>query len=173
MRRAPWYVVTGAVAGFAAVLGLHGLAGTPAALSRSAPTGGQGGGDGTGSHQSGGNGGSGNGAAGGGPAASPSPRGGGTTARVRTVTGTAVNYGYGKLAVKVTMKGNQITGVSLASLRTVDPFSQQLAGQVIPVLRSEVLRAHSVRINAVSGATFTSQAYVDSIQSALDKLNVG
>jgi uncharacterized protein with FMN-binding domain len=176
MKRSPWYVVTGAVAGFAAVLGLHGLAGTPSALSRPAPTGGPGHGNGTGGNHGGGSGSSGNGAgsggSGGGPSASPSP-GGGTTAGVRTATGPVVNYGYGRLAVKVTVKGNQITGLSLASLRTVDPFSQQLADQEIPVLRSEVLQAHSARVNAVSGATYTSQAYLDSIQSALDKLNVG
>lgn len=175
MKRAPWYVVTGAVAGFAAVLGLHGLAGTPAALSQPASPSGPGGANGSGGNGTGANGGAGGsgGGSGGGPAASPSPRSGGTTARVRTATGSVVNYGYGQLAVTVTVKGKQITGLSLATLRTVDPFSQQLAEQDIPVLKSEVLRAHGARVNAVSGATYTSQAYLDSLQSALDKLNVG
>ena len=40
------------------------------------------------------------------------------------------------------------------------------------MLKSEVLAAHSARINAVSGATYTSQAYAASIQSALDKLHL-
>ena len=70
------------------------------------------------------------------------------------------------------MHGNQITGVSVPVLRTAEPYSQQLATQVLPTLKSEVLAAHSARINAVSGATYTSQAYADSIQSALDKLHI-
>lgn len=172
MKRSPWYVVTGAVAGFAAVVGLHGLTGSPVALSQPAPTGGQGGnGQGSGGQSSGGNAGPGNSGSGA-PAPSRSP-GSGTTTRVRTATGAMVGYGYGELAVKVTVKGNQITGLSVVTLRTADQFSQQLADQEIPVLRSEVLKAHSAKVNAVSGATFTSQAYLDSIQSALDKLNVG
>lgn len=155
MKRSPWYVVTGAVAGFAAVLGLHGLAGAPVALSQPAPARGQGGGSG------------------GTPAASHSPGSGGTTTQARTATGVVEHYGYGELAVRVTVKGGRITGLSLATLRTEDPFSQQLAEQDIPVLRSEVLAAHSAKINAVSGATFTSQAYLGSLQSALDKLHLG
>jgi uncharacterized protein with FMN-binding domain len=164
VKRAPWYVVTGAVAGFAAVFGLHGLAGAPAGLAQQKPAGGAAGG-GT--------------AAGGGdgPSATPTPthraaKGGGAGPS-RTATGSLVNYGYGKLAVKVTVRGSNITVVSVSTLQTVDPFSQQLAQQDIPVLRSEVLAAHGARINAVSGATYTSQAYANSLQSALDKLHFG
>jgi uncharacterized protein with FMN-binding domain len=81
-------------------------------------------------------------------------------------------YGYGELAVTVTLRGNEITGVSVPLLRTAEPYSQQLAVQVLPMLKHEVLAAHSARIQAVSGATYTSQAYADSIQSALDKLHL-
>jgi uncharacterized protein with FMN-binding domain len=81
-------------------------------------------------------------------------------------------YGYGELSVLVTVRGAEITNVSVPVLRTAEPYSQQLAVQVLPMLKSEVLAAHSARINAVSGATYTSQAYADSIQSALDKLHL-
>ncbi len=40
------------------------------------------------------------------------------------------------------------------------------------MLRSEVLTVHSAQIDGVSGATYTSEAYSQSIQSALDKLHV-
>jgi uncharacterized protein with FMN-binding domain len=56
-------------------------------------------------------------------------------------------------------------------LKTAEPYSQQLASQVIPMLRNEVLSAQSTSINAVSGATYTSQAYAASVQAALDKLH--
>ena len=81
-------------------------------------------------------------------------------------------YGYGQLSVTVTVRGDRIVAVSVPVLHTMDPYSQQLARQVIPTLRSEVLAAHSAQIHGVSGATYTSEAYAQSIQSALDKLHV-
>jgi uncharacterized protein with FMN-binding domain len=57
-------------------------------------------------------------------------------------------------------------------LRTAEPYSQQLAGQVIPTLRSEVLSGQTASISGVSGATYTSQAYAMSVQAALDKLHI-
>ena len=103
------------------------------------------------------------------PAAGPTSAAAGPA---RTATGAVEPYGYGQLSVTVTVRGSQITDVSVPLLRTAEPYSQQLAQQVIPMLRSEVLAAHSARINGVSGATYTSEAYAQSIQSALDKLHV-
>jgi uncharacterized protein with FMN-binding domain len=158
MKRAPWYVATGAVAGFAAVIGLHGRGAAPAALARpgasgpAKPVGGQ---APPGRPE--------DGAGAGRPAAS---------AGTHTATGVVEQYGYGELAVKVTVRGSAVTAVSVPLLRTAEPFSQQLAEQAIPMLRSEVLAAHGARINGVSGATYTSEAYAASLQSALDKLHL-
>ena len=149
MKRAAWYVIAGTVAGFAGVLGLHGTAAPPSVVAQPKPT------------RSGA-------AAAGAKRKSPAQPAG----PARQVTGVLENYGYGELSVTVTVHGNQITGVSVPILRTAEPYSQQLATQVLPTLKSEVLAAHSARINAVSGATYTSQAYADSIQSALDKLHI-
>jgi len=80
-------------------------------------------------------------------------------------------YGYGELDVRVTISGNRVTNVTVPVLRTAEPYSQQLAAQVIPMLKSEVLAAGSAQINGVSGATYTSQAYATSLQAALDKLH--
>jgi uncharacterized protein with FMN-binding domain len=90
---------------------------------------------------------------------------------VHQATGKLVPYGYGELAVQVTASGKKITSVRVATLRTADQYSQQLADQVIPTLRSEVLSAQSARINVVSGATYTSEAYASSLQSALATLH--
>jgi uncharacterized protein with FMN-binding domain len=157
MKRAGWYVIAGAVAGFAGVLGFHGGGGaapTLPGLPKPASQGGR-------------------------PAAAPAPPASAPgTVRpaavgpARHATGTLEQYGYGELAVRVTVRGGQVTAVSVPVLRTAEPYSQQLADRVIPMLRSEVLGAHSARINAVSGATYTSEAYALSIQSALDKLHV-
>jgi uncharacterized protein with FMN-binding domain len=94
------------------------------------------------------------------------------TGAARSATGTGENYGYGVLAVKVTVQGSRITEVSVANLQTAEQYSQSLAQQVIPTLKGEVLSAQSARINGISGATYTSEAYAYSVQSALDKLGV-
>ena len=90
----------------------------------------------------------------------------------RTALGNSEQYGYGALAVKVTCAAGRITDVSVASLQTAEQYSQSLAQQVIPMLRNEVLSAQSARINGISGATYTSEAYAYSVQSALDALGV-
>jgi hypothetical protein len=151
MRRAGWYLVTGAVAGFAGVLGFH-IGGTAAPAVLGQPKGEIGF-----------------------PSASapvPSARPGGATGPARSAPGAVEQYGYGQLSVTVTVRGDQIVAVSVPVLHTMDPYSQQLAQQVIPTLRAEVLAAHSAQIHGVSGATYTSEAYAQSIQSALDKLHI-
>jgi uncharacterized protein with FMN-binding domain len=157
MKRAPWYVMTGAVAGFAAVIGLHGRGAAPTlAQPKAAGTAKPGGGQ-TGPGNAGV-------VPGAGRPAAP--------AGVRTATGAVEQYGYGELAVRVTIRGGDISAVSVPLLRTAEPFSQQLSEQAIPTLRSEVLSAHGAKINGVSGATYTSEAYAASLQSALDKLHL-
>jgi uncharacterized protein with FMN-binding domain len=74
------------------------------------------------------------------------------------------------LSVKVTVSANKITDVTVVNLQTADQYSQQLASQVIPMLKSEVMSAQSANINGISGATYTSEAYATSLQSALKKL---
>ncbi|HLW45759.1 MAG TPA: FMN-binding protein [Acidimicrobiales bacterium] len=100
------------------------------------------------------------------PSGNPPPHAKGTG----TITGALEQYGYGQLSVRVTMSGGKITKAVLATLQTADTYSQQLASQVVPILQREVLSAQSARINALSGATYTSEAYAYSVQSALDKL---
>jgi uncharacterized protein with FMN-binding domain len=89
-----------------------------------------------------------------------------------TVVGSLVQYGYGELSVKVTASGSRIVDVSVVNLQTAESYSQQLAQQVIPMLRGEVISAQSAQINGISGATYTSQAYAQSLQSALTKLHL-
>jgi uncharacterized protein with FMN-binding domain len=90
----------------------------------------------------------------------------------RSAVGASEQYGYGALSVRVTVRGNRIEDVTVNGLQTAEQYSQQLAAQVIPILHSEVLSAQSARINGISGASYTSQAYALSVQSALDKLHV-
>ncbi len=109
--------------------------------------------------------------AGGGSTSSPATAGGGSTSGGVTAVGRAENYGYGTMSVKVTVAHNHIVNVAVNSLTTLDSYSQQLEKYVVPILKAEVLKAQGIRINALTGATYTSEAYAYSIQSALDKLH--
>lgn len=94
-----------------------------------------------------------------------------SSSSVETKAGPLVNYGYGSLSVKVTVTGTKITAVTLASLSTEESFSQSVADSSLPILRTEVLDTQSASISAVSGATYTSDAYINSLQHALDRLH--
>jgi uncharacterized protein with FMN-binding domain len=84
--------------------------------------------------------------------------------------GAIEQYGYGELAVKVTVTGGRIVDLSTAELRIAEPYSQNIAQQAIPILRGEVLQAQSANVSTISGATYTSEAYLQSIRSALARL---
>ncbi len=164
MKRAPWYLVAGAVAGFAGVIGLNSRPAATSALPVPKGAGGAAGGAQSGA--------AGQNGAGRSHSSQPAPVApAGPTGPARTATGAMEQYGYGELAVRVTVHGNRITGITVPAIRTAEQYSQQLATQVIPMLKSQVLAADSARINGVSGATYTSEAYAYSLQSALDKLH--
>jgi len=90
----------------------------------------------------------------------------------RSATGTVEQYGYGQLAVRATVRGTRITGLSVVGLQTAESYSQQIAAQVLPILRREVLAAQRAQVNGITGATYTTVAYLRSIQAALDKLHM-
>jgi hypothetical protein len=96
----------------------------------------------------------------------------GGTPAIRSALGPSEQFGYGVLDVKVTVSGTRITDVSVPTLQVAEFTSQQISEQAIPLLTSEVLTAQSASINGVSGATFTSEAYAQSLQAALDALHV-
>lgn len=73
--------------------------------------------------------------------------------------------------MKVTVLNNRITNVSVNSIQALESYSLQLEQQVVPILKSEVLQAQSSKISSLSGATYTSEAYAYSLQSALDQLH--
>lgn len=106
-----------------------------------------------------------------GTATSGSPSSSTTLPTSSSATGTNEQYGYGTLSVAVILKGSKIVDVRLSNLQTIDSYSQALAQQVVPLLRRQVLADQSARINGISGATYTSEAYALSVQSALDQLH--
>lgn len=96
----------------------------------------------------------------------PAPAAGGL--RSGTFTGQAYSDQYGNLQVQVVISAGRITDVTLLQYPQNEPQSSFISSQALPLLREEVLQAQSARIDAISGATFTSENYAASVQSALD-----
>ncbi len=91
----------------------------------------------------------------------------------RSATGPSVNYNYGVLSVKVTASGSKITNVSIASINDGgNPYSQYVDKQSIPILEQEVMSAQSANVQGVSGASYTTAGFEQSLQSALSKLGL-
>jgi uncharacterized protein with FMN-binding domain len=89
-----------------------------------------------------------------------------------TVNGTVVDNGYGPVQVQTKISGRKIVDVTTLALPD-DGHSQRINSYAVPQLRTEVLRAQSARVDTVSGATATSEAYTQSLQSALDAAHLG
>jgi uncharacterized protein with FMN-binding domain len=96
------------------------------------------------------------------PAAKP------TAIAVSVYTGSAVSTQYGPIQVAITVRQSKITAVTV-SASPDSTRSQVLEAQAIPTLKSETLQAQSANVNSVSGATEISNAYVESLKSAVSK----
>lgn len=88
----------------------------------------------------------------------------------RSATGTDVQYRYGDIQLKVTEDGSKITDIGVVQEGATDGRSYQINSQAVPMLQSEAMSAQSAQIDGVSGATYTSQAYAQALQSAIDQL---
>jgi uncharacterized protein with FMN-binding domain len=92
-----------------------------------------------------------------------------TSSGSRTVTGNAVSTRYGPVQVQITLSGKRITSVNAVEYPTGTPRDQEINAYAIPALNQEAVSANSPNIDLISGATFTSEGYIQSLQSALDK----
>jgi len=86
-----------------------------------------------------------------------------------TYQGADYSSPYGDVQVSVTIQGGKITAVNFDQLTFNDAHSQEIDTAAAPQLKSQTLSAQSANIDGVSGASYTSQAYEQSLQSALDK----
>jgi len=86
-----------------------------------------------------------------------------------TYAGSTVNTRFGPVQVQVTIAGGAITDVTALQLTNTDGRSVQISNYASPILAQEVLSSQSAQVSNVGGATYTSQAYLQSLQSALDQ----
>lgn len=104
------------------------------------------------------------------PTPKPTPKPSSTT---KTVTGSTVTVGegrrvFGVVQVRLTLTNGKITAATAVQAPEGDPHSAEISQFSIPILGQEVMSAQSASIDAVSGATYTSDAYAQSVQAALD-----
>lgn len=92
------------------------------------------------------------------------------TSGTKTVTGTAASSPYGDMQVKATITNGRITDITWVQLPG-DGHSMRINNYAAPLLVQEALQAQSYQVDAVSGATYTSQGFKKSLQSALTKAN--
>jgi uncharacterized protein with FMN-binding domain len=88
---------------------------------------------------------------------------------VRTGTGQIVTTPFSVIQVRVTFTGRQLTRVETVELSGTGARTQAINAHAEPILREEALKAGSAKIDVVSGATYTSESYIDSLQSAIDR----
>lgn len=116
---------------------------------------------------------------GGGSTATPASGGGGAGSAAtggsaaRSATGPEVNYNFGVLSVRITVARRKITKIGIAYLDDGgNPRSQSIDQQSIPILEQQALQAQSANIQGVSGASYTSAGFAQSLQSALHSLGM-
>ena len=89
-----------------------------------------------------------------------------------TFTGDAVNTRWGVVQVEITVENGKITDSQAVQYPSDNPKDQEINAYALPILSQEVVAAQGAQIDAVSGATVTSDGYVQSLQSAIDQANL-
>jgi uncharacterized protein with FMN-binding domain len=89
-----------------------------------------------------------------------------------TYAGSVVQTRFGAVQVQITVKAGSITDVVALQLTDDDRKSVQISNRAAPLLRAEVLAAQSADVQTIGGATVTSDAYLNSLQAAIDAANL-
>ena len=104
------------------------------------------------------------------PQPSPTPSPAGISG---TFTGSDVPNRFGDVVVRVVITNGHISDVQAVQLPTDRQESAYISEQAGPLLRSEALQAQSANIDIISGATYTSESYAQSLESALQQAHLG
>lgn len=105
------------------------------------------------------------------PSPSPKPS---TSATVNgTFTGSDAPNFFGDVVVRIVISNGHITDVQAVKLPTDRAYSAYVSQVAGPLLRTEALQAQSANIDIISGATYTSQSYAQSLGSALQQAHLG
>jgi uncharacterized protein with FMN-binding domain len=98
--------------------------------------------------------------------------GGTASASGDTVTGPSVDTRWGPVQVQITVDGGTVTDVTVVDYPDGNGKDREINARALPELIQETLDAQSGDIDMVSGATVTSEGYVESLQGALDQVGL-
>lgn len=90
-------------------------------------------------------------------------------ATTKTVTGDSVDTRWGPVQVRIVVTNGKLRSVTAVDYPLNNGRDQEINATAIPALGQEALAAGNAKIDMISGATYTSTGYIDSLQSALDK----
>ena len=90
----------------------------------------------------------------------------------KTYTGDSVQTRWGPVQVQITVTGGKITAAEAIVYPTENHRDVEINSYAVPALNDEAVQAQSASIDMVSGATVTSEGYLSSLQSAIDKANL-
>lgn len=93
-----------------------------------------------------------------------------TASATKVVTGSTVDTRYGPIQLQVTFSGSTITAITALQTPNQDRRSVSINEQAVPMLTQEAMSSQSAKIDTISGATYTSEGYIQSLQSAIDQL---
>ncbi len=102
------------------------------------------------------------------PSTTPGPS---TSTANGTFTGPVVSTQFGDVQLRATFANGKLTDVVPLALPNDRPRSAEISQQAEPLLRQEALQAQSAQIDLLSGATYTSEAYAQSLQAILDSVH--
>ncbi len=107
-------------------------------------------------------------------AATPAPSSSSSSAAAAagTFTGSAVNTRWGIVQVQITVASGKITASQAVQYPQNNGRDVQINAYAVPALNQEAVAAQSANIDAVSGATVTSDGYLQSLQSALNQAHL-
>lgn len=88
-------------------------------------------------------------------------------------TGSIENAYYGNVQVSVTISGGKITAVQFLQYPNTHSTSVYINQQAMPYLQQEAIQAQNANVNIITGATFTSQAFIQSLSNALSRATKG
>ena len=86
---------------------------------------------------------------------------------VRTGTGPLVMTPFSSIQVRAELTRGRLTGVRTLSLTGFDAHTNEINARAEPILREEALRAGSADVDVVSGATYTSERWIESLRAAI------
>jgi len=89
------------------------------------------------------------------------------------VKGAVVRTQYGPVQIRLSYSGKRITDIQPLQLTDSSGTSVRISDRAAPILRRKALAAQSAQVDMVSGATYTSAAYLQSLQSAIDAAHLG